>query len=100
MTEGQIIAAMRALNRHGVTHFVVNDTLLVRLHAKASEVLDPRDHQPLREDDPGVMHFRGKRLLTQADLKHLPFDPSPPPAGVTRTQADADATETGVSDVV
>lgn len=88
-----IIASMRTLPLLGVTHFVVSDGLLQRLRKKtAADIasLNNKDFLITEGDAPEdtPLHFRGHQILTQDDLKHLPFDTFRPPAGSTRAQAD------------
>jgi hypothetical protein len=90
MTLPEIFNAMRTLERHGVTQFVVCPELHDRMRAYVDN-LDPFDDLDMDKSTPRLdLHFRNKRILTHRHVKQLeaaealframePSDPCPTP---------------------
>lgn len=63
---------MRMLAHRGVTHFVVSDELKRQMCAEAQKrARNLGDDGEFNPEDP--IYFRGRRILEQSDLEHLPF---------------------------
>lgn len=76
--ERDALTWMRYLYLSGVTHFVVTDAFYEWLAAKVEDIESFREIKSLEDlDYPKSLHFRGNRVLRQADLEHLPFDATP-----------------------
>lgn len=76
--ERDALTWMRYLYLSGVTHFVVTDAFYEWLAAKVEDMESFCEIKALEDlDYPKSLHFRGNRVLRQADLEHLPFDATP-----------------------